>query len=113
MSDRAIQTPNDPSPVGLSLAGRHTIPLSKATKGRALGVKLEERGPQMTGRIVRILYGHGHGFIRAADGRQLFFHRNDAPSVPFDALAVRDRVAFEVIEDKVVGPRAVKVKRTP
>ena len=45
------------------------------TKGRATGVKPVERGQRMTGRIVGILYGHGHGFIRARDHRQLFFHR--------------------------------------
>ena len=84
--------------------------LNATTTGRAKGVKPVERGQRMTGRIVGILYGQGHGFIRAADHRQLFFHRRDVPVARFNALAVGDRVAFEFIEDKVAGPRAVNVK---
>ena len=87
------------------------ITMNGTTKGRAKGVKLPERGHRMTGRIVRILHGQSHGFIRAEDNRQLFFHRSDVRFALFNALAVRDRVAFEVIEDKLAGPRAVKVKR--
>jgi len=76
-------------------------------KGREKGVKPEERGRRMTGRIARMLYGQSHGFIRADDGREVFFHRKDA--VAFNSLSVKDRVAFEVIEDTIAGPRAVRV----
>jgi cold shock CspA family protein len=85
--------------------------VNSTTKGRVKGVKQAERGHRMTGRIVRILHGQSHGFIRADDNRQLFFHRSDVRAALFNALAVRDRVAFEVIEDKLAGPRAVRVKR--
>lgn len=85
--------------------------LHATTEGRAKGVKREERGRRMTGRVARILHGQSHGFIRAEDNRQLFFHRSDVRFALFNALAVRDRVAFEVIEDKIAGPRAVKVRR--
>jgi cold shock CspA family protein len=85
--------------------------VNSTTKGQAKGVKRSERGHRMTGRIVRILHGQSHGFIRADDNRQLFFHRSDVRVALFNALAVRDRVAFEVIEDRLAGPRAVKVKR--
>jgi cold shock CspA family protein len=85
--------------------------VKSTTKERAKGIKQAERGQHMTGRIVRILHGQSHGFIRADDNRQLFFHRSDVRVALFNALAVRDRVAFEVIEDKIAGPRAVKVKR--
>ena len=88
-----------------------TTQATATTKGRATGVKRDERGQRMTGRIVRILHGQSHGFIRAEDSRQLFFHRSDVRFALFNALAVRDRVAFEVIEDKIAGPRAVKVNR--
>ena len=88
-----------------------TTTLNATTKGRQKGVKRDERGHRMTGRIVRILHGQSHGFIRAEDNRELFFHRSDVRFALFNALAVRDRVAFEVIEDKIAGPRAVKVKR--
>jgi cold shock CspA family protein len=85
--------------------------VNATTKGRVKGVKQAERAHRMTGRIVRILHGQSHGFIRADDNRQLFFHRSDVRVALFNVLAVRDRVAFEVIEDKIAGPRAVKVKR--
>ena len=87
----------------------HTV--KAATAGRAKGVRTDERGPRMMGRITRIFYGQSHGFILADDQRQLFFHRRDVRTALFNALAVGDRVAFEVIEDKFAGPRAVKVKR--
>jgi cold shock CspA family protein len=85
--------------------------MNATTKGRAKGVKPAERGHRMTGRIVRVLHGQSHGFIRAEDNRQVFFHRSDVRFALFNALAVRDRVVFEVIEDKIAGARAVKVKR--
>jgi cold shock CspA family protein len=88
-----------------------TITLNGTRGRRAKGVKRVERGHRMTGRVVRILHGQSHGFIRAEDNRQLFFHRSDVLFALFNALAVRDRVAFEVIEDNIAGPRAVNVKR--
>jgi cold shock CspA family protein len=88
-----------------------TSTLNATTKGRSKGAKREERGRRMTGCIARIRHGQGDGFIRAEDDRQLFFHRSDVRIARFNALAVRDPVAFEVIEDKLAGPRAVKVKR--
>jgi cold shock CspA family protein len=81
------------------------------TKGRARGVKPDERGRPMTGRVHRILHGQGHGFIRARDSRLLFFHRHDVATGLFNRLVARDRVAFEVIENALVGPRAVKIHR--
>ena len=85
---------------------------SASTKGRARGVTLDQRGRPMMGRVARILHGQGHGFIRAKDSRLLYFHRHDVATGLFNALAVHDRVAFEVIEDALVGPRAVRVNRT-
>ena len=85
--------------------------VERSTKERSKGIKRSERGQRMMGRIERILYGQSHGFIRAEDNRRLFFHRSDVRFALFNALVVRDRVAFEVIEDKLTGPRAVRVKR--
>jgi cold shock CspA family protein len=81
------------------------------TPGRSKGVKPVERGHRMTGHIVRLWYGQGHGFIRADDRREMFFHYRDVAPRLFNALAVRDRVVFEVVEDVIAGPRAVKVRR--
>jgi cold shock CspA family protein len=68
-------------------------------------------GRPMTGRIVRILRGQGHGFIRAKDGREVFFHRGDVPAGTFNDLAVDAHVEFDVIEDHLTGPRATNVRQ--
>jgi cold shock CspA family protein len=80
-------------------------------RGRAKGAKPEERGRRMTGRIARMLYGQSYGLIRVSDGREVFFHRKDAPDALFNSLEVKDSVVFELIEDPIAGPRAVRVAR--
>jgi cold shock CspA family protein len=60
---------------------------------------------------VRIHAGQSHGFILAADSRQVFFHRSDTSWGTFNTLLVGDAVAFELIEDRVSGPRATAVRR--
>ena len=82
-----------------------------AAKGLRKGERPEVRGHATTGRITRIARGHGHGFIRAADNREVFFHRSDLPDNTFNDLTVDDHVAFEVLEDTVTGPRATKVRK--
>jgi cold shock CspA family protein len=64
----------------------------------------------MTGRIRRLMNGQGHGFIRAADDREMFFHHTDVSGIRFNSLAVGDGVVFEVFEDRVTGPRALRVQ---
>jgi cold shock CspA family protein len=90
---------------------RTPFPSTAAGTSGARGNKPAGRGKYMTGRVVQIFYGQGHGFIRARDRRQLFFHRSDVLAAGFNALAVGNGVAFELIEDKLAGPRAVNVKR--
>jgi cold shock CspA family protein len=68
-------------------------------------------GRPTTGRIVRVARGQGHAFIRVAGGREVFFHRSDVTEGTFNALAVGDVVAFELIEDRVSGPRATRVRK--
>ena len=82
-------------------------------KGRAKGVRPEERGQRTTGRILRMLYGQSYGLIRIEDRRDVFFHRKDARASLFNALEPGDRVIFELIEDPLTGPRAVRVARQP
>jgi cold shock CspA family protein len=89
----------------------HAVKAKTAAKGLRKGERLEARGRATTGRITRIARGHGHGFIRAADDREVFFHRSDLPDNTFNDLTVDDRVAFEVLEDTVTGPRATKVRK--
>ena len=65
-----------------------------------------------TGRIVKLLVGQSHGFIRLADGREIFFHRADVrEGAAFNALNVGDPVTFELLEDTVSGARAIRVNR--
>lgn len=69
------------------------------------------RGRPTKGRITNILRGQGHGFIRATDGRDVFFHRGDSEEGAFNDLAVGQAVSFEIVEDAVSGPRAMRVRR--
>ena len=72
----------------------------------------KRRGLPDTGRVVRLFIGQSRGFIRLTSGREVFFHRNDVhEGTSFNALAVGDRVIFELLEDHVSGPRAVCVER--
>ncbi|PYQ98966.1 MAG: hypothetical protein DMF95_03875 [Acidobacteria bacterium] len=68
-------------------------------------------GRLTSGRIVRIHSGQSHGFILDADSREVFFHRSDTSWGTFNTLLVGDTVAFELIEDRVSGPRATGVRR--
>ena len=68
-------------------------------------------GIKMRGRVTRILHGQGFGFIRADDDRDVFFHKADAVGTTFNDLAVGDRVTFELYEDKITGPRALRLRK--
>ena len=72
----------------------------------------EQRGIPRTGRIVTLFIGQGHGFIRLANDREVFFHRSDVQEgTSFNDFAVGDTVRFDLLEDNVSGPRAVRVMR--
>ena len=84
------------------------MPLSTGRASRPI----DPRGRPESGRIIRILVGQGHGFIRLAGGREVFFHRGDVPEpVAFNDLQVGDPVSFELLEDPVSGARALRVTR--
>lgn len=73
---------------------------------------VERRGTRTSGRIVTLLLGQGHGFIRLTSARKVFFHRSDlCEGTPFHNLAVGQRVTFELLEDAISGPRALRVER--
>lgn len=72
----------------------------------------DPRGRAATGHIGSILVGQGHGQIRLADGRTAFFHRADLhEGTAFNTLAIGDAVLFELLDDRISGPRAVRVRR--
>jgi cold shock CspA family protein len=85
--------------------GRHKRPAVPARPD-------DVRGKPVTGRIVNILTGQGHGFVRLSDGREVYFHRADlAEGTAFNDLRIGDPVKFELLEDAVSGARALRVER--
>ena len=76
------------------------------------GAKPQRTVTPATGRIVRLLVGQGHGYIRLADRRDIYFHRGDlAEGTPFNEFTVGDTLSFELLEDRFSGPRALSVRR--
>jgi ribosomal subunit interface protein len=69
-------------------------------------VKTHEPPPH--GRVERLFAAEGYGFIVAADGREIYFHRNSVLNDGFDALAVGDEVRFAE-EDGEKGSQASTV----
>jgi len=64
----------------------------------------------MQGTIKRIIRDRGFGFIRTADGQEVFFHRSSLQSLDFDSLKEGQNVEFEM-ERGEKGPRAVSVRQ--
>ena len=68
-------------------------------------------GRATNGRIAELWRGRSCGFIRARDGRTVFFHDRDLEQVKYNDLTVSLAVDFELIDDRVSGPRAARVRR--
>jgi CspA family cold shock protein len=63
----------------------------------------------MQGNIKRIIRDRGFGFIRTAEGQEVFFHRSSLQGLDFDVLKEGDSVELEV-ERGDKGPRATNVR---
>lgn len=63
----------------------------------------------MQGTIKRVIRDRGFGFIRSAEGQEVFFHRSGLQNLSFDSLKEGDSVEFE-LERGEKGPRAVNVR---
>lgn len=63
----------------------------------------------MQGSIKRVIRDRGFGFIRSADGQEIFFHRSSLQNLSFDALKEGEPVEFE-IEQGEKGLRAKVVR---
>ncbi|HID93973.1 MAG TPA: cold shock domain-containing protein [bacterium (Candidatus Stahlbacteria)] len=61
------------------------------------------------GTIKRLITGRGFGFIKAEDGREVFFHMSGLLDAEFDSLEEGQAVEFDV-ESGPKGPRATNVK---
>lgn len=60
------------------------------------------------GRVLRIFPEQDFGFLEAADGREVYFHRNAVVDAPFESLEVGNRVRFAE-EQGNEGPQASTV----
>ena len=61
---------------------------------------------------IRQVIDRGFGFIKAEDGKDIFFHRNQLEGVEFSNLKTGQAVEFEMGQDKQSRPQAVKVRLT-
>jgi hypothetical protein len=68
------------------------------------------RGVPDSGRIVKLFVGQGHGLIRLANGREIYFHRADIQEgTSINDFSVGDVVAFARLDDRISGARALGV----
>jgi cold shock CspA family protein len=71
-----------------------------------------KRGPETTGRISELSRGRSCGVIKTRDGRNVFFHGRDLEGAKYNDVEVGGAVSFELIDDRVSGPRAMRVRMT-
>jgi cold shock protein len=63
-----------------------------------------------TGKIKKVAYDRGFGFISDTDGRELFFHQSSLIDIRLDQLREDQQVEFEV-ENAPKGPQAINIKK--
>ena len=66
----------------------------------------------MTGRVTQLSHGRLCGLIRASDGQSVFFHGRDLEGAQYNDVEIGGAVTFELIDDRVSGPRAARVRVT-
>lgn len=72
-------------------------------------VKAHEPPPH--GRIAKLFPDEGYGFVRMADGQEIYFHRNAVVGAAFEKLAVGAEVRVSVHDDESdKGPQAGTVR---
>jgi cold shock CspA family protein len=65
---------------------------------------------EQRGKVTRVIYDKGYGFIESEDGKTYFFHAYGTRD--FDRLMMNDRVVF-YIQEHEKGLRAIRVRRAP
>lgn len=70
-------------------------------------IKVREAQPVV--RVSRLFATEGYGFIAAADGREIYFHKNSVLNDAFDRLQVGSEVQY-VEEQGEKGPQASTVR---
>ena len=93
-----------------NLRRRH--PVQGRPNGGPAGPHHQRIATPAAGTIARLLVGQAYGYIRLADRRDVYFHRGDlVEGTPFNEFTVGDTLAFELLEDRFSGPRALSVRR--
>jgi CspA family cold shock protein len=64
------------------------------------------------GTIRNLITDRGFGFIRTAEGTDLFFHRSELQGVDYSSLRTGEQVEFELGKGRDGRPQAVKVRLT-
>ena len=59
---------------------------------------------------IKLISDRGLGFIRTAEGKDLFFHRKELEEMDYDSLREGKEVEFEVGRDRIDRPQAVRVR---
>jgi cold shock CspA family protein len=62
----------------------------------------------MQGKVTRIFHKQGFGYIRTAEGQDVFFHRSNLQQLDFDHLRKGDTVELSMVRSQN-GLRAVRV----
>ncbi|MCP4318541.1 MAG: HPF/RaiA family ribosome-associated protein [Hyphomicrobiales bacterium] len=86
-------------------AARRVLKKQKQKMGR---VEVKQHSPILHGHVDRLFQGEGYGFIRADDGSEVYFERDNLTTGDWDKLVIDAKVRFrEVIGEK--GPFATNV----
>jgi len=79
-------------------------------EARKLAGAVKRHEPPPHGRVASLAPARDHGFIAAADGREVYFHRDSVLDGRLEDLEVGEEVRFsEATGDK--GPQATSVRR--
>lgn len=79
------------------------------TKEKQQGEVKSNPAQDLVGHVVRLFPEEGYGFIRSAEGREIFFHRNAVLQDDFDRLEVGTGVRY-FPTDSPEGPQASTIK---
>ena len=76
--------------------------------GRRLRREIKTHPQEFTGLVARLVPEEGYGFIRRADGNELYFNFGNLVNITFDQLKEGDEVKF-IEEMAAEGPQAKRV----
>ena len=80
----------------------------KKQKQKMDGIKVKQHPPVLHGRVERLFLGEGYGFIKADDGNEVYFERENLTKGDWDGLVLNAKVRFRE-EAGEKGPYAINV----